>query len=99
MIWAALFWTGFGIAALALAVGVYYAAWWAVDRLAPLRHEAWIGVAMALLYGAPFWIGVPLLARWRRHLIPARARHWSKWLPMLALVLLAASIALSGYGT
>jgi len=51
----------------------YFLLAWLTQENNPLRHELGIGFAMALLYGWPAWVGLPVLVLWRREL-PARER-------------------------
>ena len=68
---------------------------WLSDGASPRRHEALLGVAMAAFYSLPAVVGLAFFRWLYWSESPAVARRAATILVTVALVLLAASLALS----
>jgi hypothetical protein len=80
------------IAWLFLAVALYFVGAWALERGNDLRHEYLLGAGMAWSYGAPFWLGVPALAAWKRRDLSGAQRLRAAVLFGVALLIVAITL-------
>jgi hypothetical protein len=81
-----------------LGIGIWFQAQWFLDPHNPLRHEALIGVGLAILYGIPFGGGAAGLAWWKGDVLGTIERRLGWALALAAVLLLLVSLVASAWG-